>query len=457
MSILKPLLCFLILSWNNVYSSSFSYLVSTPFKNNAHLSATKATRSPAFYKTICSLPTAEIHSLCIQGQKCTNKNIVSILCQFVSGSTMRKKNLNSTRNLKLLSNPTVQPELLNSPFISMPHDLKKQKLRRISLQIDREVSRIHKIIKLQVGMTTKRDYQDIVRSIRRINIDYNDADFEYYLLNRLADAVEQQRPTWVEPRISKEHLLKIKSFKDPIFLVKTYDRKQFRRICTENIRHNSVVVQPKIDGVSCSLWYVRGRLHSAFSKRGYGNGIDLSEKVRYLSSVPKMLDKDFTGVIRGELFVDNVGHTVLKLSSQPNSKAAKATSLSCIQRYVGSKKKLWSLHKNIAQFIPFHISQYRNRGFHELSSSEAEDQSETYTLQDLGFKNNIDQCSQKYSSVKDVMRAIFLTRRSDYPFETDGIIIKNTSGNRLGYAYKYHSTRKKSPAVNRKKEKILRF
>lgn len=443
MTILKSLLCFLTFSWNTIYSSSISNLAANSFRNKTHVRATIPISAPAFYKTICSLPNSEAFSLCTEGQKRLNKNVLTIIWQVVFESSVGKKNQKSARDLKLHLNVSGDSELLKKPFTSMPHNLKKQTLRRIREQIDKETSSIHKIIQQQVGIITKREYQDIVRSIRRINIDHYDADFEYYLLNRIADAVENLRPSWIEPRISKDQLVKIKTFKDPIVLVKTYNRKKFRRICAKNIRQKNVVVEPKIDGVSCSLWYVRGQLHSAFSKRGFGNGVDLSEKVRYLSSVPKMLEKEFTGVIRGELFVDNVGHTFLKHSSQPKSKAATATSLSCIQRYVASKKKLWSLHKNIAQFIPYHISQYRNKGFHELTNSYSGDQFGQYTFQNLGFQHNIDQYSLKYSSLKDVIRAIFLSRRSDYPFETDGIIIKEAAGNKRGYAYKYDRARKK--------------
>jgi DNA ligase (NAD+) len=60
-----------------------------------------------------------------------------------------------------------------------------------------------------------------------------------------------------------------------------------------------VVVEKKIDGISCLLTYRRGRLLKGVTKRG----LNVTRLVRRIDAIPKETDGSFTGEIRGELYL----------------------------------------------------------------------------------------------------------------------------------------------------------
>jgi len=68
-------------------------------------------------------------------------------------------------------------------------------------------------------------------------------------------------------------------------------------------KHNypKYIVQHKLDGISVELQYVNGRLKRAVSRGDGIIGDDITQNVIRMNGVPKKVDKDFSGAIRGEI------------------------------------------------------------------------------------------------------------------------------------------------------------
>ncbi len=67
------------------------------------------------------------------------------------------------------------------------------------------------------------------------------------------------------------------------------------------LRNQTIDVSLKIDGISAVLYYRDGRLYQALT-RGDGNiGIDITDKINRIKSVPSDIDSQFTGAVRGEI------------------------------------------------------------------------------------------------------------------------------------------------------------
>lgn len=62
-------------------------------------------------------------------------------------------------------------------------------------------------------------------------------------------------------------------------------------------------ISAKVDGISCRLSYESGYLVEAATRGDGYTGIQITEKVRQISSIPQRLKLDFTGDIRGELVI----------------------------------------------------------------------------------------------------------------------------------------------------------
>jgi DNA ligase (NAD+) len=83
-------------------------------------------------------------------------------------------------------------------------------------------------------------------------------------------------------------------------LAKVYDRDDLKKW----IDQKKVIGCYKIDGMSCSLIYEKGKLVLAKS-RGDGEwGEDLTEKMMWIDSIPKTMDDDHSCEVRGEIFCE---------------------------------------------------------------------------------------------------------------------------------------------------------
>ena len=100
-------------------------------------------------------------------------------------------------------------------------------------------------------------------------------------------------------------------------LVKT---REFIRI-PEQFRNQTIVVSPKLDGLSLVAYYENGKLVSALTRGNGTVGIEQYDKavriIKYKQSIPS----DFTGAIRGELLMPQIKWQELKdHSSYSNSR-----------------------------------------------------------------------------------------------------------------------------------------
>lgn len=82
-------------------------------------------------------------------------------------------------------------------------------------------------------------------------------------------------------------------------------------------------ISAKLDGMSCVLYYNKGRLTKALTRGDGEYGIDITEKLHYVKGFDYQIkDKTFTGAVRGELFMTPQDYNKFKLK-YPNAKNAR--------------------------------------------------------------------------------------------------------------------------------------
>ncbi|MGH1378070.1 MAG: NAD-dependent DNA ligase LigA [Alphaproteobacteria bacterium] len=191
----------------------------------------------------------------------------------------------------------------------------------------------------------------------------------------------------------------------------------------------SLVAEPKIDGLSCSLRYEGGVLVRAATRGDGAEGEDITDNVRTISSIPQKLPDDAPYVleIRGEIYMGRSAFQILNGNQEKNGKPVFANPRNAA---AGSVRQLDS-----------NITKGRDLGFFgyalgEISESFADTQEEVrqkiaqWGIPETPYKlcHSIEDIMENYDEV--------LESRPDLDYEIDGIVYKINNldlQNRLGF------------------------
>lgn len=168
------------------------------------------------------------------------------------------------------------------------------------LEKDTDIKRMKKLVRL----VKYYDYELHIKGNTSLNEELYDS------MRRELEFLEQNYPNNIFPdspslyigHVSASCNKTIKRSTPMLSLRHTYDIVELKTILKDLLKHSSIVVEPKLDGVAVSLNYIDGILDSV-SLRGSGDtGEDIMHFAPYLINVPLEI-KDFNGEIRGEIIV----------------------------------------------------------------------------------------------------------------------------------------------------------
>ena len=188
----------------------------------------------------------------------------------------------------------------------------------------------------------------------------------------------------------------------------------------------------KIDGLSVSLIYEKGKFISA-STRGDGIvGEDITENVKTIKTIPLKLNEDIDIEVRGEIYMSkNVFENINKnriqngLTPFQNPRNAAAGSVRQLDSKIAAKRKLDSFIYHLPNPEDYNIKTH-NEALNFMKK--------------LGFKVNPN--NKLVDNINEVMEFInYQTENRDkLPYEIDGIVIKVNNINEqkeLGFTAKY--------------------
>lgn len=253
-------------------------------------------------------------------------------------------------------------------------------------------------------------------------------DFEYDAMMRELRSLEEEYPDLLSPVSPSQrvggapvsgfkkvsHTVQMGSLQD----VFSFDevRDFFERI-SETVDNPSFTVEPKIDGLSCSLEYRDGVL-TCGSTRGDGFvGEDVTKNIMTIGSVPLSLpDKLPLLEVRGEVYMPRSVFSKLteemELSSETpfkNPRNAAAGSLRQKDSKIAAKRRL--------DIFCFNVQRVEGRSF--SSHRETLDY-----LKSQGFKvipkyTLVTTCAEIESCIEDIGKSRF-----DLPYDIDGVVVK---------------------------------
>ena len=188
----------------------------------------------------------------------------------------------------------------------------------------------------------------------------------------------------------------------------------------------------KIDGLSVSLLYEKGKFVRAATRGDGTTGEDITHNAMTIKSIPLKLTEDVDIEVRGEIFMNKKTLASIneerKRNSQPllqNCRNAAAGSIRQLDSKVAAKRKLDT-------FI-YHLPNPEDFGI--KTHAEAIEY-----MKKLGFKTNPN--NRLVDNVSDVISFISekQEQRSDLPYDIDGIVIKVNNledQKKLGFTARY--------------------
>ena len=284
----------------------------------------------------------------------------------------------------------------------------------------------------------------------------NEADYNYHTLDNptISDQeydkylrelfeIEAEHPEWIREDSPTQHAggKIIEGFKQAVHkipmmsLSNVFNESEIvafdERIKKEGI-NPQYMCELKIDGLSVSLLYEKGKLVRA-ATRGDGTvGEDITHNVKTIKSIPLKLKKEVDIEVRGEIFMNK--KTLIELNekrkknNQPllqNCRNAAAGSIRQLDSKVAAERKLDNFIYHLPNPLDYDLNTH----------SEAIE-----FMKELGFKTNPN--NRLVNNINELLEFIEEkgALRPTLPYDIDGIVIKVNDirqQQKLGYTAKY--------------------
>lgn len=295
----------------------------------------------------------------------------------------------------------------------------------------------------------------------------NKANYEYYILDNptLTDQeydrymqelikIESQHPEWVRDdsptkRVGNEVISEFKKIvhEKPMLSLSNVFNEDEIRLFDERIKKEvkpNYVCELKIDGLSVSLLYKKGKLVRGATRGDGVTGEDITHNVKTIKSIPLVINKPIDIEVRGEIYMSKKSFNNLNKKRAMNNEELLANPRNAAAGSVRQLDSKIAASRNLDCFI-YHLpnpSDYGIKTHYEALKF----------MKDLGFIVNPN--IELVDNIEGVLKYIdkWTANREKLPYEIDGIVIKTNDFKQqelLGFTSKYPkwATAYKFPAL----------
>ena len=295
----------------------------------------------------------------------------------------------------------------------------------------------------------------------------NKANYEYYTLDNptITDQeydrymqelikIEENHPEWVRDdsptkRVGGEVISEFRKIvhEKPMLSLSNVFNEDEVRLFDEKIKKEvnpNYVCELKIDGLSVSLLYEKGKLVRGATRGDGVTGEDITHNVKTIKSIPLVINKPIDIEVRGEIYMSKKSFNDLNKKRAMNNEELLANPRNAAAGSVRQLDSKVAASRNLDCFI-YHLpnpSDYGIKTHYEALKF----------MKDLGFVVNPN--IELVDNVEGVLKYIdkWTLNRETLPYEIDGIVIKTNDLKQqelLGFTSKYPkwATAYKFPAL----------
>ena len=295
----------------------------------------------------------------------------------------------------------------------------------------------------------------------------NKANYEYYALDNptITDQeydrymqelikIEKEHPDWVREdsptkRVGGEVISQFKKIiheKPMLSLSNVFNEDEIRQF-DERIKKEvnpNYVCELKIDGLSVSLLYKKGKLVRGATRGDGVAGEDITHNVKTIKSIPLVINKPIDVEVRGEIYMSKKSFNELNQKRAMNNEELLANPRNAAAGSVRQLDSKIAASRKLDCFI-YHLPNPNDYGI--KTHYEA-----LQFMKDLGFVVNPN--IELVKNIDEVLKYIdkWTINRDNLPYEIDGIVIKTNDFKQqelLGFTSKYPkwATAYKFPAL----------
>ena len=295
----------------------------------------------------------------------------------------------------------------------------------------------------------------------------NKANYEYYVLDNLSITdqeydrymqelikIESNHPEWSRDdsptkRVGGEVISEFKKIvhEKPMLSLSNVFNEDEIRLFDERIKKEvkpNYVCELKIDGLSVSLLYKKGKLVRGATRGDGVTGEDITHNVKTIKSIPLVINKPIDIEVRGEIYMSKKSFNNLNKKRAMNNEELLANPRNAAAGSVRQLDSKIAASRNLDCFI-YHLpnpSDYGIKTHYEALKF----------MKDLGFIVNPN--IELVDNIEGVLKYIdkWTSNREKLPYEIDGIVIKTNDFKQqelLGFTSKYPkwATAYKFPAL----------
>ncbi|QXW66100.1 NAD-dependent DNA ligase LigA [Streptobacillus moniliformis] len=316
----------------------------------------------------------------------------------------------------------------------------------------------------------KKEYEKLIKDIEIYNHHYYNldesliTDREYDALLKKIELLEKEfpelklknSPTEIIGGKSSDKFKKVKHKKAMLSLANTYsmdDLKAFDQRVKKEVGNNvEYVLELKLDGLSISLIYEKGKLIQAVTRGDGSVGEDVTENVIQISTIPKILKDEIDLEVRGEIVLPLKEFERINREREENGETIFANPRNVAAGTIRQLDYSIVKDRNLDCYLYYLVDSEKYGLNTQLESIEY--------IQKLGFKTT--GIFTKCSKIEDLEKEIeyWDNNRKKLEYETDGLVIKVNEyylHNLLGYtaksprwamAYKFKAEQKETKILD---------
>ena len=200
----------------------------------------------------------------------------------------------------------------------------------------------------------------------------------------------------------------------------------------KEVKNPKYVVEPKIDGLSVSLYYENGEFIRAATRGDGVVGEDITHNVLTIKNVPLKLRRDVTIEVRGEIYMDKDTFNSINEERARNGFPLFANPRNTAAGSIRQLDSKIAASRNLKTFI-YHLPNALDYGIHFHSEA-------LEFMKELGF--TVNENNKLVDGINGLLEHIsyWTENRDSLPYEIDGMVIKLNDideQQKLGFTAKY--------------------